>query len=99
MIEDLRVNKKKSKHPKVLYKTFCKYTELLAEKYLLNLIKTVDDINLVSALTVMTHARFIVKRSNKRLVNQFSLMALESLFQERESAGSDFDQLCVTYFV
>jgi hypothetical protein len=59
MLEDIKVNKKKSKHPQKLYKTFSKYSEILTEKYLINLIKTTDDINLVSVLTVLTHARFI----------------------------------------
>ncbi len=83
-----------------MFKVFKKYHDAFYEHCAVNLIKRSDEINLKGTFLALIHGNVacLKKRSNMRIMHQFSLNGIEALSRERESVGKTFNEVAVKYF-
>ena len=67
---------------------------------IVNLIRTANDINLKGTMLVLVNGSItgVKRRSNTRLMHQFSLKGIQALKRERNSLGKDFENVAVKYY-
>lgn len=66
----------------------------------MNLTRNADDINLKGTMLVLVNGNIagVKRRSNTRLMLDFSIKGLSVLKRERESLGKDFDTIAAKYY-